>query len=98
MKKTVFFIVLVSIVQAQSLFVDGVAAVVENKIVLKSDLNQMVNLLSIQQKIDPNKNPDKYSDLRQAVLGSIKDTDELKAANETRIKNRAEAKKLKGIP
>ncbi len=73
MKKTVLFIVLVSIIQTQSLFVDGVAAVVENKIVLKSDLNQMVNLLAIQQKIDPNKNPDKYSGLRQAVLGSMVD-------------------------
>ena len=32
------------------------------------------------------------------MLGSIKDTDELKAAKETRIKNKAEAKKLKGMP
>ena len=30
--------------------------------------------------------------------GSIKDTAELKAAKETRIKNKAEAKKLKGMP
>jgi len=32
------------------------------------------------------------------VLGSIKDTDELKAAKDTRIKNKADAKELKGIP
>ena len=53
MKIAVFFL---SLLQAQPLFVDGVAAVVEDKIVLKSDLNQMVNMLAIQQKIDPNKN------------------------------------------
>ena len=41
-------------------FVDGVAAVVEEKIVLKSDLNQMANMMAIQQRIDPNKDFDKY--------------------------------------
>ena len=74
MKKTLFFILfLLSSIQPQKLFVDGVAAIIEDKIVLKSDLNQMVNMLAIQQKIDPNKNPDKYLDLRRAVLGSMVD-------------------------
>ena len=74
MKNILFFILfLLSSIQPQKLFVDGVAAVVEDKIVLKSDLNQMVNMLAIQQKIDPNKNPDKYLGLRQAVLGSMVD-------------------------
>ena len=35
--------------QDHSLFIDGVAAVVENNIVLKSDLNQMVNMMAIQK-------------------------------------------------
>jgi hypothetical protein len=60
MKNFIFFIFIISAIQPQNLFVDGVAAVIEDKIVLKSDLNQMVNMLAIQQKIDPNKNPDKY--------------------------------------
>ncbi len=73
MKKTILFILLLSTLKPQNLFVDGVAAVVENKIVLKSDLNQMVNMLALQQKIDPNKDIDKYLVLRQAVLGSMVD-------------------------
>ena len=54
-------------------FVDGVAAVVEENIVLKSDLNQMVNMMAIQQRIDPNKDLDKYIKLREAVLQSMVD-------------------------
>ena len=73
MKKTIFFFLFLSAVQPQKLFVDGVAAVVEDKIVLKSDLNQMVNMLAIQQKIDPNKEQDKFLSLRQAVLASMVD-------------------------
>ena len=73
MKKLILFIVFFSSIKSQSLFVDGVAAVIEDKIVLKSDLNQMVNMLAIQQKIDPNKNPEKYLVLRQSVLGSMVD-------------------------
>ena len=73
MKKTAFLILVFSFAKAQPIFVDGVAALVEDKIVLKSDLNQMVNMMAIQQKIDPNKNPKKYFDLRSAVLSSMID-------------------------
>ncbi len=73
MKKTCFFVFLLSALASQTLFVDGVAALVEDKIVLKSDLNQMVNMVAIQQKIDPNRDLKKYSKLRQAVLSSMVD-------------------------
>ena len=73
MKNIFFFVFLLSFATTQKLFVDGVAAVIEDKIVLKSDLNQMVNMMAIQQKIDPNKDPDKYLALRQAVLNSMVD-------------------------
>tara|TARA_B100002052_G_scaffold297248_1_gene327529 strand:+ start:4897 stop:6168 length:1272 start_codon:yes stop_codon:yes gene_type:complete len=73
MKKTLLFCFLFSISQPQNLFVDGVAAVVEDKIVLKSDLNQMVNMMAVQNKIDPNNEPDKYLGLQKAVLGSMVD-------------------------
>ena len=73
MKKTALLILFFSFVKTQPLFVDGVAALVEDKIVLKSDLNQMVNMMAIQQKIDPNKNPKKYLELRNAVLSSMID-------------------------
>ena len=59
--------------QPSASFVDGVAAVVEEKIVLKSDLNQMANMMAIQQRIDPNKDFDKYINLRTAVLRSMVD-------------------------
>ena len=73
MKKIVFFIFFLARILPQPLFVDGVAAVVEDKIVLKSDLNQMVNMMAIQQKIDPNKDPNKYLNLRHVVLNSMVD-------------------------
>ena len=59
--------------QNNSLYVDGVAAVVENKIVLKSDLNQMVNMVALQQRIDPNQNRPQYLKLRKVVLSSMID-------------------------
>jgi len=59
--------------QPSASFVDGVAAVVEEKIVLKSDLNQMANMMAIQQRIDPDKDFDKYINLRVAVLRSMVD-------------------------
>ena len=58
--------------QNNSLYVDGVAAVVENKIVLKSDLNQMVNMVALQ-RIDPNQNRPQYLKLREVVLSSMID-------------------------
>ena len=73
MKIVIFVVFFLSKLQTQTLFVDGVAAIVENRIVLKSDLNQMVNMMAIQQKIDPNKNPDKFFGLRKAVLSSMID-------------------------
>ncbi len=73
MRFFVFFVFFFLVVKAQTIFVDGVAAVVENRVVLKSDLNQMVNMMAIQQKIDPNKNPVKYFELRSAVLSSMID-------------------------
>ncbi len=73
MKKLLFITFFISTIQTQNLFVDGVAAVVENRIVLKSDLNQMVSMMAIQQKIDPSREPNKYLKLRQAVLSSMVD-------------------------
>jgi len=74
-KKVFVFYVLLSCLLSQpgGSFVDGVAALVEDKIVLKSDLNQMTNMMAIQQKIDPNIDFDKYISLRVAVLRSMVD-------------------------
>ena len=52
-------------------FIDGIAAVVESKIILKSELVQMVNMVSIQKKIPP-KSP-KFLELQEEVLSSMVD-------------------------
>ncbi len=75
MKKILFFVFssFVLMAQGSGVFVDGVAAVVENKIILKSDLNQMVNMLAIQNKINPNENRETYLKLQKEVLASMID-------------------------
>ena len=54
--KFLFFSLFLTVLRSQqpSLFIDGVAAVIEDNIVLKSDLNQMVNMMAIQRGVDPN--------------------------------------------
>ena len=50
--------------QQPSLFIDGVAAIVEDNIVLKSDLNQMVNMMAIQRGVNPNENFELSNDMQ----------------------------------
>ena len=59
--------------QNDVLFVDGVAAVVEDKIILKSDLSQMVNMMAMQRGINPNEDINSFLKLRSVVLGSMVD-------------------------
>ncbi len=70
-----FFVLLCSSLFSQKgdVFVDGVAAIVEDNIVLKSDLNQMLNMMAIQQKINPNEDFDRFLKLKDVVLGSMVD-------------------------
>ena len=49
-------------------YIDGVAAIVEDHIVLKSDLMQMVNMAAIQNRVDPQKNPEDFASLQQSVI------------------------------
>jgi len=74
-KKLFFFLFLTVLLKSQnsSLFIDGVAAIVEDKIVLKSDLNQMVNMMAIQQNINPNENISRFIKLKSFVLESMID-------------------------
>ena len=53
--------------------VDGIAAIIEEYIVLKSDLAQMLNMAIIQNKIDPLRNIDKVKDLEKSILESMVD-------------------------
>lgn len=53
--------------------IDGVAAVVADNLILKSELAQVVNLSAMQQKINPNLTPDKYLKLQDQILQSMID-------------------------
>ena len=54
-------------------YIDGVAAVVEDHLILKSDLAQMVNMSAMQSRINPNTNPEKFIKLQNNVLKSMID-------------------------
>ncbi len=53
--------------------IDGIAAIVEEHLVLKSDLAQMVNMSIIQNKIDPTKDIEKVKALEKTILESMID-------------------------
>ena len=57
----------------QPQYIDGVAAVVEEHIILKSDLAQMVNMAAIQSGIDPSKDQNPFLRLQNSVLQSMVD-------------------------
>ena len=73
--KFLFFFLFLTVLRSQQppLIIDGVAAVVEDNIVLKSDLNQMVNMMAIQRGVNPNENFDQYIKLKDIVLESMVD-------------------------
>ena len=54
-------------------YIDGVAAIVENHIILKSDLSQMINMAAIQKRIDPTSDPEKFVLLQNNILESMVD-------------------------
>ena len=53
--------------------IDGIAAIVENNIILKSDLLQMVSMTAAQNKINLEKNPDLYKKIQTNILKSMID-------------------------
>ena len=57
----------------QPQYIDGVAALVEEHIILKSDLAQMVNMAAVQSGIDPSKDQGAFLRLQSSVLQSMVD-------------------------
>ncbi len=51
--------------------IDGVAAIVGDKTILKSDINQALSMAIFQQKLDPNKNADKILQLKKDIVRSV---------------------------
>ena len=72
-KILLIFIISFSFSQGDVQYIDGVAAIVEDHVVLKSDLIQMVNMAAIQNKIDPRTNPDAFIRLQNSVIQSMVD-------------------------
>jgi len=72
-KILLIFIISFSFSQGDVQYIDGVAAIVEDHVVLKSDLIQMVNMAAIQNKIDPSTNPDAFIRLQNSVIQSMVD-------------------------
>ena len=70
-KLLLFFVPLIS--QNGPAYVDGIAAIIEDNIILKSDVAQMVNITAAQSRIDPADEPDKFLKLQESVLGSMID-------------------------
>ena len=59
--------------QNQEKYIEGVAAIVGDNIILKSDLSQVVSMTALQQRIDPKNNPKKFQTLQYEVLQSLVD-------------------------
>ncbi len=73
--KKFFFLFLISYLLSndQTQYIDGVAAVIEDHIVLKSDLAQMVNMAAVQSGLDPSKDQESFLRLQGSVLQSMID-------------------------
>ena len=71
--KTYIFLSSFVFLAAQSLLFEGVAAVVGNAVILKSDVSQLVSITALQQNIDLNKNPETYSLLQAQAIESLID-------------------------
>jgi len=56
-----------------TVFVDGVAAIVGEHIILKSDVAQLVNMAIVQQRLNPARDMDLLLQLQQEVVGSVVD-------------------------
>lgn len=59
--------------QNQEKYIEGVAAIVGDNIILKSDLSQVVSMTALQQRIDPKNNPKRFQTLQYEVLQSLVD-------------------------
>ena len=69
----IFFIFFTAQTFAQQQHIDGVAAVVGENIILKSDVSQVVGMTALQQGLDVSKDVDVLIKLQEGVLSSLID-------------------------
>ena len=72
MKKILYILLISSFIEAQQeILLDRVASVVENKIVLMSDVVLAANAVAAQQKINPNTDPLIYQEILESSRESM---------------------------
>ena len=72
MKKILYILLITSFIEAQQeILLDRVASVVENKIVLMSDVVLAANAVAAQQKINPNTDPLIYQEILESSRESM---------------------------
>lgn len=59
--------------QQESMVIDGLAAIVDDHIILKSDVAQLVQMTAVQQRINPQLEPERLLKLQADVLQSMID-------------------------
>ncbi len=59
--------------QDNQMVIDGLAAIVDNNIILKSDVAQLVQMTAIQQRINPQLEPERLVKLQKDILQSMVD-------------------------
>ncbi len=70
-RKAAFSLFLFShFVSAQNL-IDGIAAIVGEHVILKSDLAQIVQMAAVEQRLDPRLDMDKLEKIQSQVLESL---------------------------
>ena len=69
----IFFIFFTALTFAQQQHIDGVAAIVGENIILKSDVSQVVGMTALQQGLDVSKDVDVLMKLQEGVLSSLID-------------------------
>ena len=69
----IFFIFFTALTFAQQQHIDGVAAIVGENIILKSDISQVVGMTALQQGLDVSKDVDVLMKLQEGVLSSLID-------------------------
>jgi len=74
--KKVAFLILIQLVLFLNLsfsgeIVDRILAVVEDEIILQSDVEMMAQMYAVQLKINPETNPEKYNEIRKLILDQL---------------------------
>jgi len=73
--KQIFLSLFISFLFATSLFsqqlLDGIAAIVDDDIILRSEVTQAAYIMAMQMKIDPVKNPTEFAKLKKSALENL---------------------------